>query len=422
VDKAKIRRQSGEEMDPVLALANRALAEGDVLEALKRVALREDAPALALRGVALARLGDLARARELLRAAARSFGVGDALGRARCLLADAEIALYRRELAGVEATLESLSEILAAHGDQANAVHARCLLARSLLLRGRMEEAKEALARLPVARVPALLEAEVALARAELALRTLDARGARVALARAEESAKRARIPALSREVASAVAMLDAPCARSTQRGEERLLRPAQLEALLRKRRTLFVDALHQVVRRANVDVNLARRPVLFALLRALTLAWPNASPRGALIQSAFAVIRPNESHRARLRVELGRLRRALTGLAGIRATPDGFRLEPVLALVDDVVLLTHPFDDEHSTLLALLADGEAWSSSALGVALGASQRSVQRALLSLAAAGKVRSTGRARAKRWLRVHNHQFATALLLPSALSIA
>jgi hypothetical protein len=407
-------------MDPVLALANRALAAGNVLEALKRVALREDAPALALRGVALARLGDLVRARELLRAAAQSFGVRDALGRARCLLADTEIALYRRELAGVEATLEALAQTLAAHGDQANALHARCLLARSLLLRGRLEDAKGVLARLPNWRMPALLQAEVELARAELALRSLDARGARLALARAEECAKKARVAALSREVASAMATLDAPCARSSQRGEERLLKPAQLEALLRKRRTLFVDALRQVARQANVEVALARRPVLFALLRALTLAWPNASPRGALIQSAFAVLRPNESHRARLRVELGRLRRALAGLAGIRATPDGFRLEPVLA--DDVVLLTHPFEDEHATLLALLADGEAWSSSALGVALGASQRSVQRALLSLAATGKVRSTGRARAKRWLCVHHPQFATPLLLPSALSIA
>ncbi len=402
-------------MDPVLTAASRALAAGNVLEALKRVSLRRDAPALALRGVALAQLGDLARARELLRSAARAFGATDSLGSARCLLADAELALFTRELAGVEGELESLSRTLAAHGDRWNALHARCLLARSLLLRSRLSEAKAVLGRLKLQRAPALLHAEVELARAELAFRALDLRAARLALARAEAAARAARFPALLREVATAQAMLSLPVARARQQGAEQVLDVAQLAALLRKKRILFVDALRQSARIAGAEVVLARRPVLFALLRELCVAWPNAAPRGSLISGAFGVTRHNESHRGRLRVEIGRLRRALHELVELRPTQDGFRIVPRRAT--DLVLLTHPTDDEHAPLLALLADGEAWSSSALGVALGTSQRSMQRALSSLVQAGKVRATGRARAKRWLGVPSAQFATPLLLPS-----
>ncbi len=407
-------------MDPVLTAAGRALAAGNVLEALKRVALRHDAPALTLRAVALAQLGELARARELLRAAARAFGTQDPLGRARCLLADAELALYTRELAGVEPELDSLSRTLAAHGDRWNTLHARCLLARSLLLRGQLAEAKSVLGRLQLRRAPALLHAEVELARAELAFRVLDARAARSALARAEAAAKAARFPALQREVATAQVTLSLPVARVRQQGAEQLLDLAALALLLQKKRILFVDALRQSAGVAGRAVPLARRPVLFALLRALAVAWPNAAPRASLISGAFGVTRHNESHRGRLRVEIGRLRRALHELVEIRPTKAGFRLVPRVAT--DIVLLTRPADDEHAPLLALLADGEAWSSSALGVALGTSQRSMQRALSSLVQAGKVRATGRARAKRWLGVPSARFATPLLLPSWRPIA
>jgi DNA-binding MarR family transcriptional regulator len=117
------------------------------------------------------------------------------------------------------------------------------------------------------------------------------------------------------------------------------------------------------------------------------------------------------------LRVEIGRVRRALRTLAGITATKQGFALSPRRA--SDVVVLAQPIEDEHAAVLAFLADGESWSSSALAVALGTSQRTVQRALDSLAAAGKVQSFGRARSRRWITPPVPGFTTTLLLPAPL---
>jgi hypothetical protein len=179
------------------------------------------------------------------------------------------------------------------------------------------------------------------------------------------------------------------------------------------------VDACRHVVRDVSTVVSLSRRPVLFTLARALGEAWPADVPRDTLIARAFRLRLADESHRARLRVEVGRLRTALRTVASVSATKRGFALVPRHAR--EVVVLARPVDEKHADVLAFLADGESWSSSALALALGTSQRSVQRALDSLATAGKVQSFGRGRARRWMTPPVPGFTTTLLLPAPLPI-
>jgi hypothetical protein len=155
----------------------------------------------------------------------------------------------------------------------------------------------------------------------------------------------------------------------------------------------------------------------LFALARALGEAWPADVPRSTLLARAFRAKHADESHRARLRVEIGRLRVKLKALADVSATTQGFALAPRRAR--NVVVLAPPVEDEHASVLAFLADGEFWSSSALSLALGASARTVQRALDTLATAGKVQSYGRGRACRWMTRPVPGFTTTLLLPGPL---
>src|ERR1700756_5606642 len=238
------------------------------------------------------------------------------------------------------------------------------------------------------------------------------------ALARAERAARHAGIPALTAEVESASLVLNTPAARLIASGEERFLLLEEVEALLASR-ALVVDACRHVVRDAGTMVSLARRPVLFALARALGEAWPGDVPRDMLIARAFGGKRANESHRARLRVEVGRLRTVLRPLAGVSATKRGFALAPRRAR--EVIVLAPPVEEEHARVLAFLADGESWSSSALALALATSQRTVQRALDSLAAAGKVQSFGHGRARRWMTPPVPGFTTGLLLPVPLPI-
>jgi DNA-binding transcriptional ArsR family regulator len=246
-------------------------------------------------------------------------------------------------------------------------------------------------------------------------MRRLRTKAAHAALARAERAARQAAIPALTAEVESASLALNAPAARLIGRGPERLLRLEEVERLLASK-ALVVDACRHVVRDAGTVVSLARRPVLFALARALAEAWPEDVPRDLLLARAFRAKVADDSHRARLRVEIGRLRAALRTLAGVSATKQGFALAP---RAREVVVLAPPVDGERAAVLAFLADGESWSSSALALALGASQRTVQRALDSLAAAGKVQSFGRARARRWMTPPVPGFTTTLLLPAPL---
>ena len=407
-------------MDPVLAAAAHALDAGDVLAALSRVALRSDAPGLALRGVALARLGKRERARELLQSAANVFGSAAPLGRARCLLADAEIALASRDLRGVDSALALAGRELRALGDPLNALHADCLAARGLLLRGRASEAERALHALDMRHASPPLRAEIYLARVELHLRTLDTSAARAALSEAERAARAARIPAISQEVRTARALLDAPAARLIRAGTEQLLGLEQVERVLHAPRGLLIDARESSLCAGQSRITLKGRAVLFGLARVLAEAWPGEVTRRELLSRVFAVTRTNDSHRARLRVEMARLRRALLALATIAATPSGFRLDPLGEA--EVSVLLPVSESEHAQVLGLLGDGEAWSSSALAAALGVNQRTVQRSLLALEAAGRARATGRARAKRWLLSPPSEFATPLLLPGALHLA
>ena len=403
-------------MDSVIAAAARALAAGDPLGALKRVALRDDAPALALRGIAMAQLGDLVQAKALLRRAVRAFGPQEVVARARCVVAEAEIALVSRDLGWPAKKLEAARATLEERGDRLNAAYARYLEVRRLLLLGRLDQAERALAELDPVIFPPALRTAHELVIAGIEVRRLRTKAARAALARAEGATRQARIPALTAEVESASLVLNTPAARLIANGEERLLLLEEVEALLASK-TFVVDACRYVVREAGTAISLARRPVLFALVRALGEAWPGDMPRDMLLARAFGAKLVDQSHRARLRVEIGRLRRMLRRLAGVSSTKRGFALAPHHAR--EVVVLARPVEDENASVLAFLADGESWSSSALALALGTSQRTVQRALDSLAAAGKIQSLGRGRACRWIMPPLPGLTTTLLLPAPL---
>jgi hypothetical protein len=405
-------------MDSLITAAARALAAGDPLGALKRVALRDDPPALALRGIAMAQLGDLARAKALLRRAARAFGPKEAVARARCVVAEAEVALASRDLGWAAQALDAAAATLDAHGDRVNAAHARHLDVRRLLLIGRIDAAERSLNDLDPAPFPPARRAAHELVVARIAVRRLRIKAALAALSRAADAASHARIPALAAEVEGDILALNVPAARLVAGGEERLLRLEEVEALLASS-AFVVDACRHVVRAEGRMVSLARRPVLFALLSALGEAWPGDVPRDSLVARAFGSKHADESHRARLRVEVGRLRVLLRPLANVSATKRGFALAPRRAR--KVVVLARPIDEEHGAVLAFLADGESWPSSALALALGTSQRTVQRALDSLAAAGKVQPLGRGRARRWMTPPVAGFTTTLLLPAPLPI-
>ncbi|HEY4366150.1 MAG TPA: hypothetical protein VGN07_02880 [Steroidobacteraceae bacterium] len=399
-------------MDSLITAAARALAAGDPLGALNRVALRNDAPALALRGIAMAQLGDFVRARALVRSAARAFGPKEAVARARCVVAEAEIALVSRDLGWPAKALDAARVTLEEHGDRVNAAHARYLEVRRLLLIGRLDEAERTLVKLDPTLLPPALRAAHELVVAGIAMRRLRTKAARAALARAEQAARDARIPALTAEVESAALILNTPAARLIAGGEQRPVLLQEIEAL-QASKALVVDATRYVVRDARTVVSLSRRPVLFTLARALGEAWPADVSRNILVARAFRAKIADESHRARLRVEVGRLRTVLRKIAGVSATKEGFTLVPRAAR--KVIVLARPVEEQYATVLAFLADGESWSSSALALALGASQRTVQRALDSLAAASKVQSFGRGRARRWMTPPVPGFTTTLLL-------
>lgn len=371
-------------MDPAIGAAGRALRAGDPLGALKRVALRDDPAALALRGIAMAQLGELRRARELLRSATRAFGPRRTAERARCLAAEAEVALAARDLAWPSRVLPEALRIFAAHGDRENAAHAQLLETRRLLLLGRVGEAEAALAALELGGAPARVFSVAAMVAFELALRRGRAGAAQEALSAAREAALRSGIGALRAEVEEVLASAD-----------------------------LVVDGCGRAARRGPRLVRLSRRPVLFALLRELAAVWPGEAPRDILVERAFGARRTNPSYRVRPRVEIGRLRRELRPLAGIRATRGGFALAPNAGAVR---LLAPPVESPGAAVLALLADGEAWSTSALSLALGSSPRTAQRTLAALEEAGQVRGLGRGRSRRWLSAPIAGFATTLLPP------
>ena len=338
------------------------------------------------------------------------------MARARCVVAEAEIALVSRDLGWPPKALDAARATLEKHGDFLNAAHARHLAIRRLLLIGRLDAAEASLADLDPAPFPPASRAAYELVVAGIAMRRICAKDARAALARAENAARRAGIPALKAEVESASIALNTPVARLVASGDARLLLLEEVEAVFASG-ALIVDACRHVVRDTDTAVSFASRPVLFSLARALGEAWPADVSRNALVARAFRAKAADESHRARLRVEMGRLRRMIRTLADVRATPQGFTLAPRRAR--KVVVLAPPVEDPHVAVIAFLADGESWSSAALALALGASARTVQRALDSLARAGKVYSHGRGRARRWMTAPVPGFTTTLLLPGPL---
>lgn len=403
-------------MDSLITAAARALSTGNPLNALNFVALRDDPPALALRGIAMAQLGDLARARTLLRRAARAFGPQEAIARARCVVAEAEIALVSRDLSWPAKPLDSARAALERHGDRANAAHARYLAIRRLLLIGRLDQAERLIADLDTASLPNASLAAYHLVVGGIAIRRLQIKAARAALMQAKSVAHKARIPSLLAEVEDAAHVLDTPAARLIGGDATRPLRLDDIEALFASK-ALVVDACRRAISQSGKPITLETRPVLFALARALAESFPDDVSRAALLAHAFRAKHADESHRARLRVEIGRLRKILRDVAGIDATKDGFVLVPRYGR--DVAVLAPHTDEAHASVLALLADGEAWASSALAVALGASQRTVQRALDDLKADGKVQALGRGRARRWMAPPLPGFPSTLLLPAAL---
>lgn len=405
-------------MDALITAAARALAAGDPLAALGRIALRDDAPALALRGIAMAQLGDFERARALLQRARRSFGRKETRARARCRVAEAEVALASRNLSWPAGTLDRARETLERLGDHANAAQARHLEARRQLLTGHIDAAEASLATLAPSRLSPASVAIHELLVAGIALRRLQTRPARGALLRARKAAGAAGIPALINEVENAFRVLDAPAAYQVSRGSQQAMRLEDVEALFASD-TLVVDACRFLVRHRNRVNSLARRPVLFTLARTLGEAWPGDVSRDILIHRAFRLKHTDESHRGRLRVEMGRLRAALGPLADVKATRGGFVLVPRPG--QEAVVLAPPVEAKHAAVLALLVDGEAWSSSSLAVALGTSQRTVQRALDALAQTGKVQGFGRGRARRWVTPSVPGFTTTLLLPAPLPV-
>lgn len=407
-------KRDGISMDRLIALAARALSAGDVLTALKLVALRTDPPALALRGIVMARLGDLPRARALLRDAARAFGADDAVALARCRLALAEIALVARDPGRPVQALGAVRATLAAHGDHANAAHAGYLQARHRLLTGHLDAAGQTLDAVDVAALPPASLAGYRLVEAGIAMRRIRAAPARAALILAAEAARAAGIPALIAEVDRAKQLFDAPAACTVGSRGQQWLRLDAVEALLASD-ALIVDTGRHLVRAGTIRLSLAGRPVLLALARALAEGWPGAVPRETLIARAFGGREADETHRARLRVEIGRLRALIRPLARLRATTRGFVLMPSAA--GTVTVLVPPVDGAHGDVLALLSDGEAWSTSALAGALGVSPRTVQRALEVLARLGKVERCGRGRACRWMAPTVPGFPTSLLLPA-----
>ena len=517
-------------MDALITAAARALAAGDPLGALNRVALRDDPPALALRGIAMAQLGDLPRARALVRAAARGFGPREAVARARCAVAEAEIALVSRDLGWPERALHAAHTVLLNHRDLANAAHAQYLIARHQLLVGQVAAAESTIADIDPVQLPSPLRAAHELVVAGIAVRRLHGAAAQAAMTRAAEAAAQAGIPALRAEVEHAALALRTPVARLLVEGASQPMMLQDVEQLFASD-VLVIDACRMSVRQRETVVQLARRPVLFSLARALAEPWPDNAPRDTLIAQAFRTRHADETHRARLRVEIGRLRAVLASLADISATPRGFALMP--RDTTRVAVLTHPVEEPYvfsplplagerlgekaggaianksqsephtlsptplplrgrgeriakgagpndalvfsplpqageglgeraggaianksqsephtlsptplplrgrgeriaggvglydargvlpAAVLACLSDGESWSSSALALALGTSQRAVQRALEALAAAGKVEPVGRGRARRWMTPVPPGFATALLLPVPL---
>jgi tetratricopeptide (TPR) repeat protein len=392
-----------------LTAAARALSVGDALSALKWLGRRTDAPARAMRGAALSQLGEFVSAKVQLRAALRSLEAKDGLLRARCLAAEAEIALALGDLRwSAEPVARAVAELEAA-GDGRNAAYLQLVAARAALRLGRPADADRLLRHAKVAAAPPLERTFAELVRVELAAKRGNPDLLASALARASAAAEQAAIPTLVSEVERIRDRYEGPTVVITSRGKARAASFCEVCALGRSA-DIVIDGGGREVRSSGECVPFARRPVLFEVLRVLAEAWPDAVPRNALIVRAFGAHRPNESHRIRLRVEVGRLRKLVRPWLGVVAEGPGY----VLSATGEVVLVMPLEESPASRLLSLMHGGEAWSASSLALALDVSERTVQRGLGELEGAGKVAPTGNGRGRRWVRLF--EIPTDLLLP------
>lgn len=376
--------------------AAQALARGDALRALGAVGRAEDALGLTLRGIAYAQLGDLERARTLLERAMKL--TKTALPRARIKAALTEIALSDGDLSRAARDARASAGELARLGDTRNAAMQRLVIARAEVLLGRLAEARQVVSEL-VASSPALPADVLAvawLAKAEIAVRAVAATEARESLKNARAAMHGAPNELLARALVALEAELSRPVARFERDG---VVRNADLYAIeaASSGALLLVDACRRLVIGGRATVPLAKRPVLFALLLVLARAAPRDVPRDELAARAFGVTRVNASHRSRLRVEVGRLRKLLDGIAEPVATDDGYRL----ASSRDVITLLPPSEDDDARIAILMSDGAAWSAQAIAEHAGVSKRTAQRALAALVEAGRAVRTGSARDVRY---------------------
>ncbi len=379
---------TGGDIDAANASAARALATGDALRALSLVGRATGALAQALRGIAYSQLGDLELAREALARAAGE--TRDARLRARVRAALVEVALGEGDVARAAAEARASADELTRLGDERNAAMQRLVLARAEVLLGRLGEARRAVAEVRAASLPPSVHAVAALAEAEIATRALAASEARDALSRARPILERAPNRLLALEIEALEAELSRPVARLERGGEARAADLFAIEEAARGA-TFLVDACRRLVIAGRARIPLARRPVLFGLLVELARRAPGSVPRDALAAQVFDARRVNASHRGRLRVEIGRLRKLLDGLdAEPVATADGY----ALSSRREIALLVPLDEDEASQVALLLGDGAAWSAQRVSETAGISKRTAQRALGELVGAGRAVRTG----------------------------
>ncbi|HEY2514930.1 MAG TPA: HTH domain-containing protein [Polyangiaceae bacterium] len=398
-------------MDLSFASAARALAQGDALGALKAIGRRTDPSGRALRAVALAQLGDFRAAKVHVRAALRALGPGPAALRARCLAVEAEIALATGDLRwNAEPVVKALAELRAV-GDARNADYLQLVAARAALRLGMPADAERLFAAGAFAGTLPIDRAYAELVRVELAAKRGDAASLERALTGAARAAERCASPTLLAEVARLRDAYEGPSVVVTSRGAARMAAFLDVCALKRSG-ALVIDGGTREVCAGDRALSLARKPVLFELLRGLAERSPQGATRDALIARGFGARRPNASHRSRLRVEIGRLRALLRGLLDVVATDAGYALRATR----EITLVMPLEESADSRLLALMQHGEPWSASSLAVALGVSARTAQRSLVLLESSGKVASRGTGRAQRWVRLG--ETPTDLLLPAS----
>lgn len=386
------RRTTLRRAEIAFAEAASLLARGDALGALGRIGLAEGARGALLRGVAYAQLGDLDLARASLadaRGLAPEGPEGDVL-RARTAAALAEIAVVAGDAKAARAAASEGAAILERLGDGRNAAMQRLVVARAEVLLGRPGAADMTVASVLDVDVAVDVRAVAYLTRAEIATRRLEADKAKRAIAAARDVLAGGPNALLDRALAALERDLAAPVARLVAEGVERRIDLATIERLPES--SIVIDACRRQVVAGRASIPFAKKPVLFALVVGLARAWPRDVARDALAREAFGVQRVNASHRARLRVEVGRVRKLLAPILAPVATADGYALSSSLP----VVIVLPMADDDDAKVAVLLGDGATWTARSVADHAGISLRTAQRALGRLVDAGRVRRSGTA--------------------------